>query len=60
MPNIEDLERWLREQLGFEPVAPAEIERVERSVKQKVAEPALERLSEQQDELEEARTWYLR
>jgi hypothetical protein len=60
MPKIHELEQWLQQQHGFEPVARKDVERVENSVKEKVAKPVTEQLNKQQVKLEEARTWYLR
>lgn len=62
MANDEKLEKLLEDQLiqlGFKPVAREEVERVEASVKEKVAKPVAQRLEEQQEQLEKVRTWYV-
>jgi flavodoxin len=58
MADVKQFEQLLQEQ-GFKPVPPAEVQRVEASVREKVAKPVAERLDEQQDEIEKARTWYV-
>jgi hypothetical protein len=50
----------LQDELGFKPVDRAEVARVEASVKDHVVKKVSDRLDERQDELEKARTWYVR
>jgi len=59
MADIKQFEEVLQEELGFKPVPPAEVKRVEASVREKVAKPVAERLDQQQDKIEKARTWYV-
>jgi hypothetical protein len=59
MPDVKQFEELLKDQLGFTPVARAEVARVEASVKAEVVQPVSERINEQQDKLEKARTWYV-
>ena len=59
MLDIKQLDELLQEQFGFKEVAEKEVKRVEATVKADVVDPVSERLNEQQDALEKARTWYV-
>jgi hypothetical protein len=59
-PDLKSFEQMLQDELGFKPVDRAEVARVEASVKDHVVKKVSDRLDERQDELEKARTWYVR
>jgi hypothetical protein len=57
MPDVKSFEELLQQGLGFKPVERGEVERVEASIKTEVVDPVVKRISEQQEELERARSW---